>query len=96
MSRSAGRSHAWLPKKKGEPGEPFLPKVGELYRINTIIFTLGNDPAAAGRPSSSRYRRPGVAIPDPGGHPNLTRGYPAFSTPPTARSTWTLTACSRT
>lgn len=47
MSNSAGRSHAWLPKKKGEPGEPFLPQVGELYLITTTIFTLGSDPAAS-------------------------------------------------
>jgi hypothetical protein len=47
MSRSAGRSHAWLPKQMGEPGEPFLPKVGEVYRINTIITTIGHDRAAA-------------------------------------------------
>jgi hypothetical protein len=59
MSRG-GRSHAWLPKKKGEPGEPFLPVVGQVYLVNTNIFTLGNDPAAA-RPAVV------VAVPaDPG------------------------------
>ncbi|GAA1290459.1 hypothetical protein Psi02_15330 [Planotetraspora silvatica] len=44
MSRGDGRSHAWLPRKKGEPGEPFLPKIGELYLVSTIIY--GYDPAA--------------------------------------------------
>jgi hypothetical protein len=44
---SSGRSHAWLPGKKGEPGEPFLPTVGELHLVNTIVFTIGHDPAAA-------------------------------------------------
>jgi hypothetical protein len=46
MSRGSGRSHAWLPQKKGEPGPPFLPEVGQLYRVNTIIYTFGHDPAA--------------------------------------------------
>lgn len=46
MSRGGGRSHAWLPRKKGEPGEPFLPKVGELYLVSTMIYSFGNDPAA--------------------------------------------------
>lgn len=46
MSRGGGRSHAWLARKKGEPGEPFLPTVGELYLVSTIIFSFGHDPAA--------------------------------------------------
>lgn len=46
MSRGGGRSHAWLARKKGEPGEPFLPKVGELYLVSTIIYSFGPDPAA--------------------------------------------------
>jgi hypothetical protein len=46
MPRRDGRSHAWLARKKGEPGEPFLPKVGELYLVNTTIYTFGHDPAA--------------------------------------------------
>lgn len=46
MSRGSARSHAWLPQKKGEPGPAFLPKVGQLYRLNTIIYTFGYDPAA--------------------------------------------------
>jgi hypothetical protein len=46
MSRESGRSHNWLARKKGEPGEPFLPKVGELYLVETIIYTIGSDPAA--------------------------------------------------
>ena len=53
MSNNGRRAHAWLAKVKGEPGEPFLPKVGELYLITTTIFTLGNDPAAS---------RPGVVV----------------------------------
>lgn len=47
MSRGGDRSHAWLARTKGESGEPFLPKVGELYLVNTIIYTFGHDPAAA-------------------------------------------------
>jgi hypothetical protein len=46
MSRGDGRSHAWLAQKKGDPGEPFLPKVGELYLVNTIIYSFRHDPAA--------------------------------------------------
>lgn len=46
MSRADGRSHAWLARKKGEAGEPFLPKVGELYLVSTIIYSFGHDPAA--------------------------------------------------
>ena len=46
MARSGGRSHAWLSGEKGEPGEPFLPRVGELYLVSTIIYTFGHDPAA--------------------------------------------------
>lgn len=42
-----GRSHAWLPRLKGEAGEPFLPKIGELYLVDTIIYSYGHDPAAA-------------------------------------------------
>jgi hypothetical protein len=47
MSNSGRRSHDWLAKAKGEPGEPFLPKVGELYLITTTIFTLRYDPGAS-------------------------------------------------
>jgi hypothetical protein len=46
MSRGDGRSHAWLARKKGEPGGPFLPKVGELYLVDTVIYTFGHDRAA--------------------------------------------------
>lgn len=46
MSRGDGRSHAWLARPKGEPGEPFLPKEGELYLVSTIIYSFGFDPAA--------------------------------------------------
>ena len=45
MSRG-GRSHAWLSREKGEPGAPFLPKVGELYLVSTMIYSFGHDPAA--------------------------------------------------
>jgi hypothetical protein len=42
-----GRSrHALLPQDKGGRGEPFLPQVGELYLVETTIYTLGTDPAA--------------------------------------------------
>lgn len=47
MSRGKGRSHAWLARKKEQAGEPFLPKVGELYLVDTTIYTFGHDPAAA-------------------------------------------------
>jgi hypothetical protein len=46
MSRGDGRSHAWLARKRGEPGEPFLPKVGELYLVNTNVYSFAHDPAA--------------------------------------------------
>jgi hypothetical protein len=46
MARGDGRSHTWRSQKKGQPGEPFLPKVGELYLISTIIYMCGHDPAA--------------------------------------------------
>jgi hypothetical protein len=45
MSQEKRRSHAWLPRKKGAPGEPFLPRVGELYLVDTRIYP-GCDPAA--------------------------------------------------
>ncbi|MEV4323101.1 hypothetical protein AB0J37_12795 [Microbispora rosea] len=46
MSRGDRRSHAWLARKKGDSGEPFLPKTGQLYLVNTIIYSFGHDPAA--------------------------------------------------
>lgn len=46
MARDDRRSHAWLSQPKGESGEPFVPGVGELYLVNTTIYTFGNDPAA--------------------------------------------------
>ncbi|GAB3429054.1 hypothetical protein GCM10027569_73450 [Flindersiella endophytica] len=45
MSRDNGRSHAQLPRRKGDSGEPFLPKVGELYLVATFIYSTF-DPAA--------------------------------------------------
>lgn len=51
MSRGDGRSHAWLPRKKGDSDEPFLPKLGELYLVSTIIYTFGYDDPAADRPA---------------------------------------------
>lgn len=39
-------SHALLPRDKGELGEPFLPHIGELYLIQTTIYSIGIDPAA--------------------------------------------------
>ena len=44
MSRGDGRSHAWVQRQKGDSDEPFVPKLGELYRVSTIIY--GYDPAA--------------------------------------------------
>jgi hypothetical protein len=49
MSHVDGRPHAWLARRAGESGEPFLPRVGALYRVDTTIFTFGNDPAAKRR-----------------------------------------------
>jgi hypothetical protein len=46
MSLDSARSHAWLPRTKGKPGPAFVPQVGQLYRVNTIIYTFGHDPAA--------------------------------------------------
>lgn len=40
-----GRSHAWLPRVREETGDPFLPEVGELYLVKTIIYS-SSDPAA--------------------------------------------------
>lgn len=39
-------SHALLPRDKGEIGKPYLPQIGELYLVETIIYSLGTDPAA--------------------------------------------------
>ena len=64
MSANGRRSHAWLPQSKGEPGDPFLPKVGELYLVDTAIYSFGTDPAADRRavvvnvPSSQSSRSP--------------------------------------
>lgn len=47
MSSSQGRgAHALFPRPKGEPGDPFVPALHELYLIDTKIFGLGGDPAA--------------------------------------------------
>lgn len=46
MSRPRRRAHALLPRPKGEAGEPYLPKLGELYLVETRIFSFGADPAA--------------------------------------------------
>jgi hypothetical protein len=46
LSRPRRRAHALLPRAKGEAGEPFLPKLGELYLVETRILSLGSDPAA--------------------------------------------------
>lgn len=46
MPRPRRRAHALLPRLKGEAGEPYLPILGELYLIETRIFTFGTDPAA--------------------------------------------------
>ena len=46
MSRPRRRTHALLPRPKGDPGDPFVPEIGELYLVETRIFSLGADPAA--------------------------------------------------
>ena len=47
MARDQRRPHALLAHLRSEPGEPFLPEEGQLYLVNTVIFTFGSDPAAA-------------------------------------------------
>ncbi len=59
MTRHRRRAHALLPRSRGQAGEPFLPEVGQIYQINTIIYTFGIDPAP---------ERPAVVVavpPDP-------------------------------
>lgn len=56
--KGQGRRHALLPRDKGPLGPPFLPKAGELYLVETTIYTLGGDPAAD---------RPAVVITVPAG-----------------------------
>ena len=46
MSRPQRRPHALLPRFKGDLGEPFIPKFGELYLVETRIVGYGTDPAA--------------------------------------------------
>lgn len=65
MSPPSNRpSHALLPRDKGELGEPFLPQIGELYLVETIIYTLGTDPAAD-RPAVVITVPPGLASKSP-------------------------------
>jgi hypothetical protein len=47
MARDQRRPHALLAQLTGEQGDPFLPKVGQLYRVNTLIYAFGHDKAAA-------------------------------------------------
>lgn len=42
-------THALLPPDFGPPGPPFLPQVGQVYLVRTLIY-WSSDPAAA-RPS---------------------------------------------
>jgi len=46
VSRPRRPAHALLPRPKGKAGEPNLPKFGELYLVETRIFSFGTDPAA--------------------------------------------------
>jgi hypothetical protein len=46
MTRRGDRTHAWLARPKGAPGEPSLPQVGELYLVDTTIYSFRHDPAA--------------------------------------------------
>lgn len=46
LSRPRRRTHALLPRPKGDPGDPFVPEIGEMYLVETRIFSLGADPAA--------------------------------------------------
>lgn len=50
MTRPRRKGHALLPRSRGEAGEPFLPEVGQVYQINTLIYSFGID-AAAERPA---------------------------------------------
>jgi len=45
MVRDQRRPHGLLARLTGDRGEPFLPEVGQLYRVNTLIY--GQDKAAA-------------------------------------------------
>lgn len=58
MSRGDGRSHAWSARKKGDSDEPFVPELGQLYLVSTVIFSFRNDPAAD---------RPAVVVTEAGG-----------------------------
>jgi hypothetical protein len=44
MAGKGRRTHALLHTVKGEQGEPFLPEVGQLYIVNTLVY-FANDPA---------------------------------------------------
>jgi hypothetical protein len=46
MAGQGDRSHVLLAHLGQEQGEPFLPKVGEVFLVNSLFY-YGNDPAAA-------------------------------------------------
>lgn len=58
MSRGDGRSHAWASRKKGVSDEPFVPEMGQMYLVSTVIYSFRYDPAAD---------RPVVVITESGG-----------------------------
>ncbi|MGB3441499.1 MAG: hypothetical protein WBA97_22350 [Actinophytocola sp.] len=60
MAQSRRRTHAWLAPHTGVSGEPYLPQLRQLYRVNTIVYSYGNDPAAA-RPAVVLYVAPDSA-----------------------------------
>lgn len=46
MAKQGGRTHALLSHIGGGQGDPFLPKVGQMYLVDTLCY-FGDDPAAA-------------------------------------------------
>lgn len=46
MARKGDRSHVLLAYLGQQRGEPFLPKAGEVFLVNSLFY-YGNDPAAA-------------------------------------------------
>jgi hypothetical protein len=64
MSSGRDRTHRWLPRPKGQPGPPFLPRVGQLYLIDTIFYSFRHDPAperpavVIGVPTAGMAHRP--------------------------------------
>ena len=48
MTRERPRPHALLAPELGPPGPPYMPTVGELYLVRTLLYS-SSDPAVARR-----------------------------------------------